>query len=267
MKTAVFVVYYALLVGFATGAEIPDNLREDLATCLEYRDTGELFAAQKRLRAVLEAKGEPGEQLALHIVETSGEEHRRRDNLDQLLGARAYRRGEDGNVVPHLDGAYLKKLAMLSVPDDADQVRYRDYRFALAYWKLHPEDHELYWRLRLAATRDAKIVQDPTFDLDEERAVPDLETVRKFVWKHYPRPIHNYGYKEAWDILIQLGVLKVGMTVEEAEKILGPRFRKKDGDLGDGWIRWYLDTPRHVNPNLNAEVKDGKILSFRISNA
>jgi hypothetical protein len=62
-------------------------------------------------------------------------------------------------------------------------------------------------------------------------------------------------YKLAWEALVKTGTLGNGMTIEEAEKILGPATDRTKDRIG-----WYHNPnhARHVAPYLNAKVtKDG----------
>jgi hypothetical protein len=256
----------AILPGISTGAgKLPTEHLADLITWLESNDTAESFAAGNRLRNVLKTEGATGEALAGHLLDLAKEDRPRRRNLFHLLSARAIKSAEKGQIVPHIDGPYLKRLATLSVPDDAGRLRFREFEAALAYLQLHPEDHEIYWRLRLAATRDAKISALPKRELDLTRGDArslEQKAIQEDARKHLPAPVRHYGLRDAWAILIHLGVLSPGMTVEAAISILGePSSREKKG------VRWYHDTPRHVNPILNATVKDGKIVKFMSGNA
>ena len=235
-----------------------DQYLADLETWLHSRDSAETIPAANRIRDVLKRNDEQGETIARHLLKMARTEKPKR-NLFHLISARAFSLGENREIIPHLDGPYLERLARMSIPDDAGEVVFREHYGAVAYLKLHPDDYELYWRLRLAATRDAKVHLLPQWNIKDERN-EKWEEMHDLLRKHYPRAIRNYGLRDAWDILLQLEILKSGMTLEDAIKILGePTHREKEG------IRWYHDTPRHVNPCLNAVVKDGKIVSFRNS--
>lgn len=250
------VALFILGVPPAFCADPADRHLPDLDTWLHSKDSVETIAAETRLRTALETKGEVGEHLAQHLLEVARSKKPRR-NLFDLLSARAFSFDEDGNIVPHLNGPYLKEIARMSIPDDANNMYFRDYHGAVAYLKLNREDHELYWRLRLAATRDAKVHQIPTWSLEEKTEV-ESDAIQKYLRDHYPRPVRAYGLRDAWNILIQLEVLKPGMSLPDAIKILGePTHKQKDS------VRWYLDTPRHVNPSLSAPIEDGKIVSFK----
>ncbi len=133
--------------------------------------------------------------------------------VSKLVIERAYRLGEDLTIHPRHDGPYLKELVRMSIPDDANRRIIRRHEPVVAYLKLHPEDHELYWRTRLAATQDAKVAMRPNWDLVEKE---EEDALRKVISMHRWLGIHSFTLLEAWDILIQLEILKPGMTVEEA---------------------------------------------------
>jgi hypothetical protein len=78
---------------------------------------------------------------------------------------------------------------------------------------------------------------------------------------------------------MDLGVLYPGMTADEAVEILGsPTTRRipvvdrnaptsvdakeSSHHMQDGLLRWHLVSPRHVNPVLTAEIRDGKVVRF-----
>ncbi|MFL5244804.1 MAG: hypothetical protein ACJ8FY_22110 [Gemmataceae bacterium] len=75
---------------------------------------------------------------------------------------------------------------------------------------------------------------------------------------------HKPG-KIVWQVLLTTGVLKDGMSIKEAEKLLGPATGTGDRHIEpakgttDRQIEWYFNPDnRHVAPNLTAKVtKDG----------
>jgi len=161
-----------------------------------------------------------------------------------------------------IDGSYLSRFADLVLdawemkPEAArlNDFRRPSYLNAVVAWvKLHPEDKKRRKRLEAMARKAAKI-----------RMLDEPDPARRGRRWESDGP---FGPEYAWSFLIDLGVLHGGMTIDEAEKILG-KCRKRGGPAGRPcWISWYLDSPRHVNPCLNAEVKDGKIVKFRRTNA
>jgi hypothetical protein len=64
---------------------------------------------------------------------------------------------------------------------------------------------------------------------------------------------HSKGNRVVWQVLLETKALEDGMTVEQAEKLLGPATEKSPDRLG-----WY-DNPdhrRHVAPYLGARVTE-----------
>ena len=245
-------MYFLLVFGTALStarAEAPPDALRDFEA---WKKSGD-YATGNRLRTVLKEKGPKGEALAAHILEAVRNEKFRPDAM-RLLSARAFTIDDkDQSIKPHIDGPYLRILARMSVPDDANQLYFRGYHAAVAYLKLHPEDHEIYWRLRLAATRDAKVEALPKWD---GKRLLEPEKIKR----PSPLPLRHYGLNDAWEILLKLKVLKPNMPVEDAVRILGnPESRTENS------IRWYHRTPRHVNPMLLGELTDGKIIRFRNS--
>ena len=249
-----------LVFGFLSitvkGSDLPKEQIQDLTTWLTSSDTAETTPAGMRLREVLQTKGAEGENLATHLLDLAEKGDRLKRNLYDLLSSRAFTIGNDREIIPHLNGAYLKRLAQLSIPDDANRRCFSEYEAAVAYLKLNPDDHELYWRLRLAATRDAKISLLPAWSIREE--MKNRENIISEFSKEFPRPVRHFGLAGAWDILTQLNILKPGMPLADAEKILGEPTEKTPE-----YIQWYYDSPRHVNPCFTAELKDGRIVRFR----
>ena len=70
------------------------------------------------------------------------------------------------------------------------------------------------------------------------------------------------GNKLIWEILVQAKVLKDGMTLADAEKLLGPPTKKTDAH-----VEWYFnDAGRHVAPCLSAKKTDNGLESWRLGN-
>ncbi len=73
------------------------------------------------------------------------------------------------------------------------------------------------------------------------------------------------GNRMIWGALIRTGVLKDGMTIEEAEAVLGPATSKADGS-----VIWYFNPRnRHVAPRLMARREPGKdvLTGWTLTNA
>lgn len=229
-----------------------------LDTWLEGRDPVETEAARGQLREALMKEGKEGEALAQHLLRLVRERKVARD-VSEFLMVRASKRGKGGKIVPHLDGEYLREFARMSVPDDASQTFFRRPWGAFMYLKLHPEDHEVYWRLRLAATRDAQL----GMMLDREKRELQKVSVRGLInYRGEYKQGVNYDLTRSWKILEELQVLKVGMSVESARKILG----SPNGGDGTTWSSWSRHSHQHVNPWLGIEMKDGTVVKIRIGN-
>jgi hypothetical protein len=117
-----------------------------------------------------------------------------------------------------------------------------------AYVKLHPEDTKLRDRLAAMAKADARAPAET-----KAATRPDAET----------KPAGaapKIGRATAWKILLELGVLRDGMTPEQAAEILG-----KPADRDAKHIGWYIETPKHVNPYLVAELAEGKLVKWKVS--
>jgi predicted RNase H-like nuclease (RuvC/YqgF family) len=66
--------------------------------------------------------------------------------------------------------------------------------------------------------------------------------------------------KLVWEVLRTTGVLKEGMSLKEAEKLLGPATAKSDRE-----VEWYFNpNHRHVAPNLTASVTRAGLSGWKI---
>ena len=268
MKTllTVLIAFAAVFpsAGFAADSDLSEAQLADLNVWLTSKDTAEYLPAENRLRTLLKTKGKAGEELAGRLLRIARAGEPTGRDIGNLLWSRAIATAEEDKIAPHLDGPYLREFARMSVPDDAGKLHFRNYHPVIAYLKLHPEDHEIYWRLRLAATRDAKVSNYPAEN--DARAGDNGDrrnekAIREFVRVHYPQAERHYGLRDAWAILLHLGVLKPGMTVGEACVILG-----KPSEKEEKFVRWYHKTPRHVNPSLGAEIDGETIVRFHVGN-
>jgi hypothetical protein len=69
---------------------------------------------------------------------------------------------------------------------------------------------------------------------------------------------HNHGRAvTVWKLLLTTDVLKKGMTVEEAVKILG-----KANNAGKDYVQWYAPTHLRFSTMLTGQVRDGRIEEF-----
>jgi len=160
---------------------------------------------------------------------------------------------------PGIDGPYLKALAdgvlkrlgqKDAVPTvgrgvlDASQM----LPAVMAYARLNAQDKAFREKLVDVLQHSAKVSAWPQWqgmtppDRKEDLPPVDLTT--------------------AWRALQILGVLHDGTSVGDAIEILG-----RPTDQSDTGIRWYYNTPRHVNPVIFGEIKNGKVVSFTISRA
>lgn len=117
-----------------------------------------------------------------------------------------------------------------------------------AYVKLHPEDKKLRDRLSALAKASARATTRPG-----AATRPGAET-------RPAGPAPKIGRVAAWKILLELGVLRDGMTRQQAAEILGQPDNRAAKHVG-----WYIDTPRHVNPCLVAEVAEGKLVKWKVT--
>jgi hypothetical protein len=64
----------------------------------------------------------------------------------------------------------------------------------------------------------------------------------------------------AWRVLLDLGVLRKGMSLEEAVAVLGAPAPQTTTRAD-----WYYSSPMHVNPQLACTLKEGRVQSFEIA--
>ena len=114
--------------------------------------------------------------------------------------------------------------------------------------KLHPEDKKLRNRLAALAKASARVADRPGAST---RPGPETRPAG---------PAPKIGLESAWDVLLALGVLRDGMTPQQAAAILG-----KPTDRGAKHVGWYHSTPRRVNPYLVAELAEGKLVKWKVS--
>jgi hypothetical protein len=63
----------------------------------------------------------------------------------------------------------------------------------------------------------------------------------------------------AWQVLLDLGVLRKGMSLEEAVAVLGA-----PSSVTARRASWYYSSPMHVNPLLGCTLKEGRVEAFAI---
>ena len=70
------------------------------------------------------------------------------------------------------------------------------------------------------------------------------------------------GNRLVWSVLLKAGVLKDGMGLKEAERLLGPPTDKSGTVVG-----WYFNPAgRHVAPYLHARVTEDGLTGWKLSN-
>jgi hypothetical protein len=69
------------------------------------------------------------------------------------------------------------------------------------------------------------------------------------------------GNRLVWGVLIKAGVLKDGMTLKDAEKLLGP-----PTDTSGTVVGWYFNpTNRHVAPYLHAQSTEDGLVGWKLT--
>lgn len=175
--------------------------------------------------------------LAQHVLDLLERGPRTAASL-YLMEALVYRaasspEGRLGRLEYGIDGPYLPRLGRLSLEalearekgGDASNVLVIGIDAVLAWIHFHPEEKDARKRLADLARSYARAGAAPA----------------------------------AGRILLELGDLHAGMTVDEVIALLGEPYRRSDTG-----ITWYVDTPRHVNPGLGASIENGKIVEFRL---
>ncbi len=178
--------------------------------------------------------------------------------LLNMLTARLASREPDGTLVPGVDDPTLKILAQTTVAaiehPPADPNSLRLFRApmpgaldaTLAYLRLHPDDEATRMRLEAMARRSARI------------RTLDKPSGERRAWAS-DGPMQPVA---AWTTLLDLGVLHAEMSVAEATAILGAPTDRRNAGSASSTLSWYLNSPRHVNPGLRAEVRKETIVRF-----
>jgi len=195
--------------------------------------------------AILEARNEGlAKEMLCRLLawRPSGQEHPPTwcEYFGEMLMVRAGNQWISGLEIegPYLDAlvkALLEHARDPSVhPGFGDVNRHRVAGVLVAYTQRHPKDKEV-----------------------RSQVVEVLKT-----WAHLPQPGEREGrMASAWRGLIELGVLHEGMTIEEAKGILGEPAQASD-TLVQWWHHWELHL---APPGINAEVRDGKATSFKLT--
>ena len=185
----------------------------------------------------------------------------RKRYLLAMLCRRAFERTSQPDklsVRPGIDGPYLTQLADLVLSWMAGEAELAAQATAgselpyvlQAHLGLHPEDAERR-RRTIAAMK-------PCVD------VVALAQSWRMAWSRPSNPQRPaparccLGLTAAWKLLMDIGAVHDGMTLERAIEVLG-----EPTDRGAKYVGWYLNTPRHVNPYLVAEVEGDRLKAFR----
>lgn len=251
-----------LTVGDLRSNDVSWTVRDLRPEEVRRKPTAEQLAALKRLRETAPAhrsadldllraalRDARSDGLARHVVDLLAEAPESaadRHLVDHLAGRAAASTAWAGPLQFGIDGTYLRPLAErvleaweVQEAGGAPNRRFLTGLDAVVAWvHFHPEDEGSRERLLRLSRKSARIVRD-----GEPRGAGPLPIV------------------DAWRILIELGVLRPGMTLEDAVAIVGEPDPRRSGP---GGVSWYLDTPRHVNPGLGGAVEDGRITGFRI---
>jgi hypothetical protein len=166
--------------------------------------------------------------------------------------------GMTGSLQLGIDDPYLKRAALAAIEaftePTKDPNHLRVFRsaygvdIAIAYLRFHSDDRATWDRLVKLARQSASL--PPPIPGSAARSIKTAKP---------QEPLSPaLSTDAAWQVLLELGVLHAGMTVDEAIEILGPPPYRSEESL-----MWYIDTPRHVNPSLGAVVEQGRIVGFR----
>ena len=117
-----------------------------------------------------------------------------------------------------------------------------------AYVKLHPEDKKLRDRLAALAKASARAATEAGAATRPGAGTRPTGSAPKL------------GPVAAWKILLALGVLRDGMTAEQAVDILGKPTERHAEHVG-----WHITTPSRVNPYLVADLAEGKLVKWKVS--
>jgi hypothetical protein len=125
---------------------------------------------------------------------------------------------------------------------------YEDVDKLLKSLKRIPEGHTL----RLQAISLARKYASP------ETLIQQGPGERRSMHSAYHRHAH-FRLHFAWRVLLETGVLRPGMKLEEAVAILGTPSPTRSG------MQWYYHSGMHVNPALRCTLNDGRVEKFEIT--
>ncbi|HNQ22585.1 MAG TPA: hypothetical protein PKK06_05765 [Phycisphaerae bacterium] len=207
----------------------------DLQTALlRAENEGLALEVVEKLRAALESASEPVPAWwgSLHALV----QERACDSVTRRLG---------------IEGVFLTRLVELQLAllereeQSAPAARWPapDPQALLVYLNSERREGTLVFRAIAYAERHAKL--PPASDAGES-PVPA------------PRPLERRaGLTLAWDILLRSGRLHDGITLAQAEQILGPPTERRDDS-----VDWYANSPRHVNPKLWARLREDQLYDW-----
>lgn len=176
------------------------------------------------------------------------------------------------NLRPTVTGVILCVLSplgpMAAAADDNAQLKLRVEQLELEVKALRGEVTRLREELagepavnteqaRLAL--DIRLLSHLVSAVDKE---PDNLSLRKDTADLARRLAREWPGRVAWNCLLKLGVLHDGISIGEAERILGPQTDEFAGHVG-----WYFNPHgRHVAPYLHAKVTEEVLTEWGISN-
>src|SRR5262249_29309598 len=157
------------------------------------------------------------------------------------LVQRAHRASQEGPL--RIDGPYLRQLTAFFLkrlkPALMSEETWPgvDLATILLYLKSHPEDNEL----RLEAIALA-------------RQNANLDSVGE------DHGLAHARLEYAWGVLIATGVLREGMSLQEAVAILGQPSHVYGDKSKEYAVEWYYQSSMHVNPVLRCSMKADQTL-------
>ena len=187
------------------------------------------FAAYLRVCRALERANET---LIERMIEVHGEGPPRKRGLWQLLAYYAGGRNFHRGIVPGCVSPSLAALVRAAVENaELGEQRWSSSHgvtLLTSHLLLNPDDHAVRSAVEAQLRASAKLAE--------------------------PKDMH---LNVAWDALIDLGILHDGMSLVDAQKILGEPTRMRRA-----WLLWRVKSSRQVNPALSAQLRDGKVFGF-----
>jgi hypothetical protein len=152
----------------------------------------------------------------------------------------------DGPYLGELTAFFLRRLEQASMSEGS--LPKVDINTVLFYLKSHPED---------------KAQRNQALQLAKKYARP-ANLIR---WPDQGAAYHHRAHgllTFAWGVLIATGILREGMSLEEAVTILGLPTTVNGNKHTDCTVDWYYGSTMHVNPCLRCTVKEGFIERIEI---